>query len=155
MVRKTVSWLAFAALVALAGCSDKGPYLNISGGSFIFNYRLAEAYAGFTAAPLRDLPAHSRILATFEDPSGGPPIQIAKDVTAQRNEYTFTTDALKGIKAGKPYDVKVQLIAADGKVIETIDKKFVSDVDESILGNKPLTVGPGYTPNPDLAPNGG
>ncbi len=152
MIGKAVTWLALAAVVALAGCLERGPYLDISGGGFVFNYRLSEAYAGLIAAPLRTLPEHSRIEATFENPSGGPPIVQSKDVTAERREYTFTTDALSGIKANKDYTVTVRLIAADGKVIETIDKKLHSDLDQSVLADKPLTVGPGYTPNPDLAP---
>ncbi len=154
MLGRGVKGLALAAIVALAACSQKGPYLDISGGGFIFNYRLAEAYAGFIAAPLRTLPEHARIEATFENPSGGPPIVLSKDVTPNRREYSFTTDALKGIKANIDYDVTVRLIGADGKVIETIDKKLHSDLDQSVLGDKPLTVGPGYTPNPDLAPSG-
>ncbi len=154
MLGRGVKGLALAAILALAACSQKGPYLDISGGGFIFNYRLSEAYAGFVAAPLRTLPEHSRIEATFENPSGGPPIVLNKDVTTGRREYTFTTDALKGIKANIDYDVTVRLIGADGKVIETIDKKLHSDLDQSVLADKPLTVGPGYTPNPDLAPSG-
>ena len=153
MLGKAVKWLAFAAVLALAACSEKGPYLDISGGGFVFNYRLSEAYAGFIAAPLRTLPEHARIEATFENPSGGPPIVLSKDVTPGRKEYSFTTDALNGIKANKDYDVTVRLIGADGKAIETIDKKFHSDLDQSVLADKPLTVGPGYTPNPDLAPS--
>ena len=80
---------------------------------------------------------------------------MSKDVTAKRKEYPFTTDALTGIVADRDYDVTVRLIGADGKVIETIDKTFRSDVDQSVLADKPLVIGPGYTPNPDLAPNGG
>ena len=150
MAGKAVNALALALTTVLAACSNKGPYLDISGGGFIFNYRLSVAYAGFTAAPLRTLPDHSRIVATFENPSGGAPIVLSKDVTPGRNEYTFTTDSLKGIKINKPYDVTIRLIGSDGKVIESIDKKFTSDVDESVLADKPLTIGPGYTRNPAL-----
>ncbi len=153
MLGRGVKGLALAAALVLAACSQKGPYLDISGGGFVFNYRLSEAYAGFIAAPLRTLPEHARIEATFENPSGGPPIVLSKDVTPDRREYSFTTDALKGIKANTDYDVAVRLIGADGKVIETIDKKLHSDLDQSVLADKPLTVGPGYTPNPDLAPS--
>lgn len=155
MVGRVVIWLALAAILGLGACSEKGPYLEVSGGGFVYNYRLSEAYAGFVAAPRRTLPENSRIEATFENPSGGPPIVIAKDVTPGRREYSFTTDALKGIVANRDYDVTVRLIAADGKTIETIDKKLHSDLDQSILGDKPLTIGPGYTPNPELKPSGG
>lgn len=150
---KTIGWLALTLVLALGGCS-KGPYLDISGGGFIFNYRLSVAYAGFVAAPLRDLPDHARIEATFENPSGGAPIVLSKAVTPGRNEYTFSTEPLKGIHANQPYDVTVRLVSADGKTLQTIDKKFVSDVDQSILADKPLTIGPGYTPNPALGHDG-
>ena len=153
MLGRGVKWLAFAAALGLAACSEKGPYLDISGGGFVFNYRLSEAYEGFIAAPLRTLPEQSRIEATFENPSGGSPIVLSKDATPGRKEYSFTTDALHGIVADKDYDVTVRLIGADGKTIETIKRKFHSDVDQSVLADKPLTVGPGYTPNPDLAPS--
>jgi hypothetical protein len=155
MVGRVVTWLALAATLALAACSESGPYLEVSGGSFIFNYRLAEAYAGLIAARRRTLPENARIEAVFEDPAGGPPIVLSKDVTPGRREYSFTTDALTGIRANRDYAVTVRLIAADGTAIETLDKKFRSDVDQSILGDKPLTIGPGYTRNPALAPNGG
>ncbi len=154
MLGKTVRSLAIAGVLLLAACGEKGPYLDISGGGFIFNYRLSEAYAGFVAAPLRTLPENARIEATFENPSGGPPIVLSKPVAAKRREYTFTTDPLTGIVANKDYDVTIRLIGADGTVIETLDKKLHSDLDQSVLADKPLTVGPGYTPNPDLAPSG-
>ncbi len=152
---RTVALLALLGVLALAACSDKGPYLDISGGGFVFNYRLSEAYAGIVAAPLRTLPENSRIEATFENPSGGLPIVLTKDVTPGRKVYSFTTDALTGIKANKNYNITVRLKSADGKTIETIGKTIHSDLDQSVLADKPLTVGPGYTPNPDLKPNGG
>ena len=151
---KTVIWLALAAVLALAGCSDKGQYLDISGGGFVFNDRLSEAYAGFVAAPLRKLPENARIEATFENPSGGLPIVLSKDVTPGRKSYSFTTGALTGIEANKPYNLTVRLISSEGKTIETIGKTIRSDVDQSVLADKPLTVGPGDTKNPDLAPSG-
>lgn len=155
MLCKAVTPVLFAAALALAACADKGPYLDISGGGFIFNYAQSEAYAGFLAAPLRSLPEHARIEATFENPAGGPPIELAKDVTAKRREYSFMTDALTGIKADKDYKVTIRLVAADGKTLETIDKIFHSDVDQSVLDGKPLTAGPGNTETPALAPSGG
>ena len=145
--------LVLASIVLLFGCSDNGPYLDISGGGFIFNYRVSEAYAGFIAAPLRTLPEHSRIEATFEDPAGGTPIVLTMDVVPARKQYSFSTPPLSGIKANTDYDVTIRLVAADGSEIEKIDKKFRSDVDESVLADKPLTVGPGYTKNPALNQN--
>jgi hypothetical protein len=154
MTRTMFGRLVLASIVLLLfGCSDNGPYLDISGGGFIFNYRVSEAYAGFIAAPLRTLPEHSRIEATFEDPAGGTPIVLTMDVVPARKEYSFSTPPLSGIKANTDYGVTIRLLAADGTEIEKIDKKFRSDVDESVLADKPLTVGPGYTKNPALNQN--
>ncbi len=154
MTRMIMRPLALALIMLLFGCSDKGPYLDISGGGFIFNYRVSEAYAGFIAAPLRTLPEHSRIEATFEDPGGGSPIVLSEDVAPARTQYTFSTQPLFGIKANTDYEVTIKLVAADGKELEKVTKTFRSDVDESVLAEKPLTIGPGYTKNPALNENG-
>src|SRR5690606_4434794 len=52
MLRK----LAFAALLAgvvfISGCSDQTTtYMEVTGGGFIFNYRIAEAFAGLVVIP--------------------------------------------------------------------------------------------------------
>ena len=43
MRRGTIFGLA--ALLALAACSDDSPYVAVSGGGIMFNYRIAEASA--------------------------------------------------------------------------------------------------------------
>jgi hypothetical protein len=48
--------------------------------------------------------------------------------------------------------MNIRLLAANGSEIERIDKNFHSQLNQSVLPPKPLTVGPGYTRNPDLAP---
>ena len=73
--------------------------------------------------PCARCPSTARIEATFENPSGGPPIVLTKDVTPGRKVYSFTTDALTGIKANKNYNITVRLKSADGKTIETIERQ--------------------------------
>ena len=40
-----------------------------------------------------------------------------------------------------------------GKELARYERSFHTDVDQASLPSKPLVVGPGYEPNPDLQPN--
>ena len=149
----TMRLAALAAAVLLAACSNEnGKYMEVVGGGFIFNYRIAEASAGLVVAPQRALPEGASVEVSFEDPAGGPPIVMKKDASKLTTRLDFSTPALFGIVADKAYAVSVRLIASDGSELERIDKKFHSELDQSILPPKPLTVGPGYAPNPELSP---
>jgi hypothetical protein len=60
------------------------------------------------------------------------------------------TRALKGVKQGVPYKVVVEILdKPGGEVIQRLERTFKSDIDQSILPEAPLVVGPGYTPNPE------
>ena len=145
------------AIAALAGCSkeETGPYLELRGGGFIFNYRIAEATMGLVAAPLRTLPAGGTIEASFEDPAGGPAIVRSEKIDTGKESYEFVTPPLKGIVADKEYEVVVRVLGADGKEVDRLEKGFHSQLDQSTLPEKPLVIGPVYTPNPELPPPGG
>ena len=149
----TLRMLLVATVVALvAACSsESGPYLEVGGGSFIFNYRLATAYAGMVVGPLRPLPENSTIEVTFENPAGGAPFVLTQKVAPETKRYTFTIEPLTGIKANVEYLATVRLLDAGGQELQRIEKKFRSEVDQTILPEKPLTIGPGYTPNPEAA----
>ena len=69
------------AVLVMAGCSsESGPYLELQGGGFIFNYRIAEATVGLVAVPVRALPEDATVEASFENPAGGPPIVLDEKV---------------------------------------------------------------------------
>ena len=51
---------------------------------------------------------------------------------------------------GAPYQVTIRLLDKDGKELQRIERPYKSNLDQAILPEKPLVVGPGYTPNPDL-----
>jgi hypothetical protein len=140
------------AFAALAGCldDDKSPYLELRGGGFQFNYRIAEATASVVLGSLRTLPASSVIEVNFENPAGGAPIVLRKPVGADDTSVEINTPPLTGIVKDKPYQVTVRLLDKDGKELQRIDKPFKSNLDQSILPEKPLVVGPGYAPNPEL-----
>ena len=140
------------ALAALAGCFDdsKSPYLELRGGGFQFNYRIAEATATLVLGSLRTLPPDSVVEVNFENPAGGAPIVLRKPVGADDTSIDFSTPPLTGIVKDKPYQVTVRLLAKDGKELQRIEKPYKSNLDQSVLPEKPLVVGPGYAPNPDL-----
>lgn len=151
MLRK----LAFAALLAgvvfISGCSDQATtYMEVTGGGFIFNYRIAEAFAGLVVIPHGTLPDRSVIEVTMENPAGGAPITMRREPSAP-GRIGFTTGPLHGIVADKDYAVTVRLVSADGVELQRIEKKFRSQLDQSVLPAGPLTIGPGYArpPTPD------
>jgi hypothetical protein len=148
--------LAIAMPFLAAGClaDSDGPILATEGGGFIFNYRLGEAYAGIVVGPRpnRQLEIGSTIEVSFTNPAGGDPIIQSLPVkTHKQLRYTFSTPPLTGIEADKDYGVIIRLLGPDGSEVEKTDISFRSNVDQSILPDKPLTVGPGYARNPELA----
>lgn len=147
-MRPAMRPLGLLALLALAACSDDKPYVVVGGGGILFNYRLAEATAGIVAEVARPLPEGGTVEASFEDPAGGPPIVEAKPVTPDRRRFSFTTPPLTGIKADTDYRVVVRVLDAGGLELQRIETKVHSDLDQSILPEVPLTVGPGYAKNP-------
>jgi hypothetical protein len=143
--------VGLAAMTGLIGCSSEetGPYFEIGGGGFIFNYRIAEATAGVVVVPKRTLPEGGTLKATFQNPSGGEPLVMTEKVVSTKKTYDFTTPPLSGVKAKTDYVMTVQLLDADGKEIFKADKALRSDLDQTVLPSRPLTVGPGYARNPD------
>lgn len=140
--------LAAFALLALAACSGDSPYVVVSGGGILFNYRIAEATAGIIAEVARPLPTGGVVEASFENPAGGPPIVDRKPVTEDRRRFSFITPPLTGIKADTDYAVIVRVLDADGVELQRVETKVHSDLDQSVLPKAPLTVGPGYARNP-------
>ena len=137
--------LVLAGLAA-AACSggEEGDYLSIGGGGFIFNYRLAEAYYGVTLQPERAAPEGSVIEARFDNPAGGAPIVMTKPARPGPGRITFDTPPVKGVVKGRPYRVEVVLRDARGAELQRLERSFMSNLDQTILPERPLTVGPGY-----------
>lgn len=151
--RRAMLGLALGTVLALVGCgpADDDPYVAFDGGGFVFNYRIAEAFYGFNLKPMRALSPGTVLEASLEDPAGGAPIMIAQTVAGPQLRYTFRTGALTGIRAKRPYTVEVRVReAGSGKVLATYRKSFESELDQADLPSKPLVVGPGYAPNPEI-----
>jgi hypothetical protein len=61
----------------------------------------------------------------------------------------FQTPPLEGVIADHPYKVIVVLTDATGSELQRIEKAFESDLDQSVLPERPLAIGPGYQENID------
>jgi hypothetical protein len=145
---------AIVALLALAllGCEEDStkPYLEFSGGGFIFNYRNADAFYGFVATPLRSLPEGSVIEVQFEVPGSATPYVLNEKSVPGMMQYSFKTEQLSGIEKGHPYKVIMRLLSGPGgNELARYEKNFHTDVEQASLPAKPLVVGPGYAPNPE------
>lgn len=131
------------------------PYLVIIGGGFIFNYRVADAFYGFTAKVARPIPIGTVIEAEFEDPAGGAPIVVRQQTGRNQTQYMLRTPPLTGIKKDTPYHVDIRLRARAGDdILWSTQKVYTSDIGEEVMPDGPLTIGPGYhrPPPPGAAP---
>ncbi|GMQ90182.1 MAG: hypothetical protein BMS9Abin10_0535 [Gammaproteobacteria bacterium] len=80
---------------------------------------------------------------------GGEPIVVRQTAKWGRLQYVFRTSPVRGVKANRDYKVEPRVLdPKDEHVIATYSKSFRSDVDQSILPERPPVVGPGYHPAP-------
>lgn len=138
--------------LALAACKEDAPtpYLKIVGGSFIFNYRYSKMYYGFVARQLKPLPEGSVLEASFDLPGTDRKFVVSKPARAGQLQYSFETEALRGVRKDTPYKVQLKLLEANtGKELALVEQVFKSDVDQDILPTKAPVVGPGYQANPE------
>lgn len=126
------------------------PYLQILGGGFIFNYRVADVYYGFTAVVQRPLPTGSVIEVEFEDPAGGPAHLVRQRMGgAEMTRLALRSPLVRGVEAGKPYHVALRILdREETHLIWSHGMDFRSQISDSVVPDQPLTVGPGYARNP-------
>ncbi len=126
------------------------PYLKVVGGGFMFNYRIADVYYGFTAVVQRPLPTGTIIEASFEDPGGGTPHVVRERVGgAEATQYSMRSPNVRGVEAGKPYHVAIRVMDREEKgLIWSHEMQFTSQISDSVVPDQPLTIGPGYARNP-------
>lgn len=159
--QKTLSFgaamsLTASALVALFAIAwafrpnvDDMPYLKIAGGGFVFNYRVAEVFYGFTARVTRPLATGSIIEAVFEDPQGGAPHVVRQRVGTETDRYALRSPGIRGVQAGQTYQVAVRVLNRQGdQELWHSTLQYTSQISDDIIAEKPLTIGPGYTVNP-------
>ena len=148
-MRKHIPMLA--VMLSLAACDNSGgPAASFAGGGFVFNYRIGEAFYGVVINTERRLPAGAVIQGQFENPAGGPAIVVKDNYREGQRKYMLRTPALKGVKKDVPYKVVVEILdKPDGNVIDHLEKTIKSDVDQSMIPQEPMVIGPGYTLNPN------
>lgn len=136
----------------LTACEEQvpQPYLKIVGGGFIFNYRYSKMTYGFVARQLRPLPEGSVLEASFDLPMTERKFVITKPVKVGQLQYSFETEALRGVQKNTPYKVQLKLLEANtGKELALVEQVFKSDVDQDILPTKAPVVGIGYQTAPE------
>ncbi len=138
--------------LVLSACKEEAPtpFLKIVGGSFLFNYRYSKMSYGFVARQLKPLPEGSVLEASFDLPDTERKFVVTKPVRAGQLQYSFETEALRGVRKNTPYKVQLRLLDADtGKELALVEQVFKSDVDQATLPTKAPVVGPGYQANPE------
>jgi hypothetical protein len=160
MSMRTERWGTRAAILILApllllGCRDTGgerALFEISGKLVVFNYRVATATHVVTLKPLQPMRDGEVAIANFEDPAGGETIVVRQKVWPKLGKVTLETPPLFCIVKDRPYAISIRIEEeAGGKLLQEIKTTIVSSEDQSLLPDRPLVVGPTYTPNPELA----
>jgi hypothetical protein len=149
---------AFLALVLLgqlgvSACREsggEGEYFRIDGKIFVFNYREARATYLVNLAPLKPVEDGQTAVVSFEDPAGGGPLVVRQKIWPKMPKTTIESPALRCVVKDRPYAISIKIEGPDGAVRQTIETTLASTDDQSILPDKPLVVGPLYTPNPEL-----
>lgn len=146
--------LLIAGLLAIASCREsggEGNFFEISGKMFVFNYRVATATYLVTLKPLQPMREGDVAVATFQDPAGGDDIVVRQKVWPKLDKVTLESPALRCVVKDKPYNVAINIEDSAGAVRQTIKTTITSSEDQTLLPDRPLVVGPIYTPNPELA----
>lgn len=141
------------ALVGVAGCRDSGgsDFFEVAGKLFVFNYRVATATYLVNLAPLRPIGEGQTAVAVFEDPAGGDDIVVRQRIWPNMAKTTIESPPLRCVVKGRPYKVSIRIEDSDGSVLQTIVTSMQSSEDQTILPDRPLVLGPAYTPNPEMA----
>ena len=141
-------------LLAATGCRDSGgeaELFELSGKLFVFNYRVATATYLVTLKPLGVLDEGQTAIASFENPAGGPPIEVRQKIWPKLALTTLESPPLRCVVKDVPYNVAIRVEDAQGEVRQRIETQITSSLDQSVLPDRPLVVGPAYRPNPELA----
>lgn len=158
MIPTGIRRLGLAALLCgasmLSACRDsggEGDYFEISGKLFSFNYRVATAVYIVTLRPLQPMQEGQVAVATFENPAGGDPIVVEQKVWIKLDKVTIESPPLECVVKDRPYAVSIVIRDGGGAALQTFKTTITSDLDQNILPDRPLVVGPVYELNPELA----
>jgi hypothetical protein len=145
-------WRMLLVALLLAGCSDEArqSYMTLSGRLFIFNPRVASATYVVTFAINKTPPEGSHVIATFENPAGGAALVVDQKIFPAQQKISLESPNLTCIKKDRRYSFEVVLQDATGKEIQRVSSSIASSLDQSIMPDAPLVIGPAYDPNPIL-----
>lgn len=145
--------IALGFLATIAGCRDsggEGDYFRVSGKLFEFNYRLGIATYVITLDALKPFDEGHLAVVDFEDPSGGAPIELRQKLWPKLPHQTLTSPPLSCVMRDRPYAVAIRIEDSEASVMQTIELTMTSNLDQSILPDRPLVIGPVYDLNPDM-----
>jgi hypothetical protein len=141
----SVAAIAFAAGWVTRDDPSQKPPILIAGGGFIYNYRVADVFYGFTAMVAKPVTSGSLLVAEFEDPAGGPPMVVETRVSARTTRYGMRSPTVSGVVAHKPYHVSIRLYDySRTKLLWEGERTYAARIGDDVVPDKPLTVGPGY-----------
>lgn len=146
---------AIAAILVLGGCRDeKAGLFELSGRVFIFNPRIAVANYVVTLRPVGPAGEAARAIAEFEDPAGGDVIVVEQKIWPKTEKVTLESPPVFCIVKDRAYRIAIRIEDAAGAPLQRIDTEIISTLDQSVMPDKPLVIGPAYDPNPALAERG-
>lgn len=150
-VIKAVAVIVFV-VATVAGCRDSKDTERyaLDGKLVVFNYRVATARFLVNLKHLRTPGEGEVVVANFENPAGGPAIEVREKIWPATDKTTLTTPPLRCIVKDRPYKIAIKIEDSAGKQIQSIDTTVTSSEDQTLLPDKPLVVGPLYTPNPEM-----
>ena len=136
----------------LAACRDTGGELfEISGRVVVFNYREAKVTYVMTLNPLQPIGEGQTAVTMLENPAGGDDLVIRQKLFPSHKKVTIESPPLECVVKDHPYRVSIRIEGPDGGLLQVIETTMVSSQDRAMLPDRPLVVGPGYEPNPELA----
>lgn len=156
MTAKRLTAALLVAITSLSACQrETGPDpLELTGKMFVFNYRLAYATYMITLTKTEQVADGSTVTATFEDPSGGPPLTLDRKLFPKLDKVVLESPDVTCVKKQKPYSVTIEVKGPDGAVLQTLKTTVISNLDQDIMPAEALVVGPAYDKNPDVFKNG-
>ena len=149
---KRAAALVLMALLAVSGCREipADAYVEMTGRIFVFNYRLATATYVVTLGKLRPLPEGAVVETRFDDPRGGDAILVTQKVWPKLEKIAIESPPVFCIVKDRPYAFSIVLFSADGAELQRLQGSVVSSLDQTVLPDRPLVVGPAYEPNPEV-----
>jgi hypothetical protein len=89
-------------------------------------------------------------VVSFQDPAGGDPIKVRQPIWPKLQHITLTSPPLTCVIKDKPYAVAIRIEDDKGALLQALDTTLTSSLDQSVLPDRPLVVGPVYELNKEM-----